>query len=98
MFSANSAPINGGAVNTQPSGTTRLVQSAFDHNRSGSLGGGVSNLGTTVLERSVVRCNQGSGGGGIATGNANVSLFRSIVRDNIPGDCSPLNTIPGCTG
>jgi hypothetical protein len=92
----NHAPINGGGVNTQPSGVSRLVQSAVDNNTSGGLGGGISNLGTTSLDRSLVRFNTGSAGGGIATGNTNVTLQRSIVTRNNPDNCNPPNTIPGC--
>ena len=98
VLSANTAPINGGAVNTQSSGNTRLIQTTVGHNTSGGLGGGLSNLGTTSLDRTLVTGNRGSGGGGIATGNTNVTLVRSIVRNNDPHDCSPLNTIPGCVG
>jgi hypothetical protein len=98
VFAANTAPINGGAVNTQPGGTTRLIQTTLDHNTSGGLGGGISNLGTTSLNRTLVTSNRGSAGGGIATGNTNVTLVRSIVRNNIPDNCNPLNTIPGCAG
>jgi hypothetical protein len=97
-FMLNTAPINGGAVNTQGSGTTRLTQSTVNRNISGGLGGGLSNLGTTVLNRTVVRFNRGSAGGGIATGNTNVLISRSVVRDNTPDNCSPLNTITGCSG
>jgi hypothetical protein len=99
-FRANSAPINGGGINTQTGGVTALIQSTVEGNVSGSLGGGLSNLGTTTLNRSVVEGNQGSGGGGIATAgntaNNNVLLSRSVVRDNRPDNCSPRNTIPGC--
>lgn len=98
VFSANTAPINGGAVNTQSAGNTRLIQTTVDHNTSGGLGGGLSNLGTTSLDRTLVTSNRGSGGGGIATGNTNVTLVRSIVRNNVPDNCNPLNTIPGCVG
>jgi hypothetical protein len=98
VFAANTVPINGGAVNTQPGGTTRLIQTTLDHNTSGGLGGGISNLGTTSLNRTLVTSNRGSAGGGIATGNTNVTLVRSIVRNNIPDNCNPLNTIPGCVG
>jgi hypothetical protein len=97
VLSANTAPINGGAVNTQSAGNTRLIQTTVDHNTSGGLGGGLSNLGTTSLTRTLVSSNRGSAGGGIATGNTNVTLVRSIVRNNIPDNCNPLNTIPGCT-
>jgi hypothetical protein len=96
VLSGNTGPVNGGGVNTQPGGITRLIQSTVDHNTSGSLGGGLSNLGTTSLNRTVVTSNRGSGGGGIATGNANVTLVRSVVRNNTPDNCSPINTIPGC--
>lgn len=95
VFSANTAPINGGGVNTQASGVTKLIQTTVAHNTSGSLGGGISNLGTTSLERTVVYSNQGSAGGGIATSNTNLTLHRSVVRNNIPDDCSP---VPGCGG
>jgi hypothetical protein len=96
IMSANTAPINGGGLNTQPGGTSRLIQSTVAHNASGGLGGGISNLGTTSLDRTLVRANRGSSGGGIATGNTNVTLRRSIVWGNIPDNCTPLNTIPGC--
>ncbi len=97
-LSANTAPINGGGLNTQPGGVTRLVQTTLDHNTSGGLGGGLSNLGTTSLDRTLVKDNRGSSGGGIATGNTNVTLLHSIVHGNLPGNCSPLGTIPGCVG
>jgi hypothetical protein len=96
VISRNTAPVNGGGVNTQPNGNTRLVASVVERNTSGSLGGGISNLGTTLVDRSVVRLNQGSAGGGIATGNSNVTLRSSVVRNNTPDNCSPQNTIPGC--
>src|SRR6266571_3841882 len=66
---ANTAPINGGGLNTQAAGITRIFQTTFTNNTSGSLGGGISNLGTTSLVGSQVRLNTGSAGGGIATGN-----------------------------
>ena len=94
---ANTAPINGGGLNTQAAGITRIFQTTFTNNTSGSLGGGISNLGTTSLAGSQVRLNTGSAGGGIATGNNNVTLTNTIVRDNNPDNCSPLNTIPGCS-
>ncbi|GLY71969.1 hypothetical protein [Actinoallomurus iriomotensis] len=95
---SNTAPINGGGVNTQPSGTTWLIRTAVEHNTSGSLGGGLSNLGHTTLNQAVVRFNQGSAGGGLASANTKVLISRSVVRDNTPGNCSPVNTIAGCTG
>lgn len=96
-LTGNHAPINGGGLNTQPSGVSHITQSQFAGNVSGGLGGAISNLGTTTLYGTSVRFNTGSGGGGIATGNTNVTLKNSTVTSNTPGNCSPLNTIPGCT-
>jgi hypothetical protein len=96
-MSRNTAAINGGAVNTQPGGTTRLTSVTISENSSTGLGGGVSNLGTTVLTGSTVTRNRASGGGGIASGNTNITLRGgTVVRNNIPDNCNPLNTIPGC--
>lgn len=97
-ISGNHAPINGGGLNTQSSGVSRISSSSFVHNSSGSLGGGMSNLGATVLTGTEVRLNTASSGGGIATGNANVTLHASIVQDNTPDNCNPVNSIPGCVG
>ena len=44
MIANNFAPINGGGVNTQGSGETTVVDSTFQFNGSGSLGGALSNL------------------------------------------------------
>jgi hypothetical protein len=77
-------------------GISRIFGTSFSGNVAGGLGGGISNLGTTSLTGSVIRFNKGSGGGGIATGNTNVRLRRTVVRNNTPDNCNPLNTIPGC--
>lgn len=95
-LSGNSAPINGGGLNTQSAGTSSIIQSTIIHNVSGGLGGGISNLGHTSLDGVVVQLNEGSSGGGIATGNTNVVLQSSFVRHNTPDNCNPLNTIQGC--
>jgi len=98
VLSGNTAPINGGGVNTQAAGISQISQSTIVSNVSGSLGGGISNLGTTSLDGTRVELNKGSAGGGIATSNNNVTLGNSIVRYNTPDNCSPLGTIPGCAG
>lgn len=95
-FNGNTAPINGGGLNTQPAGVSRLIQSTFTGNVSGGLGGAITNLGTTTLISSVIRHNKGSSGGGIATSNTNVHLFQTVVQANVPNNCNPLNTIRGC--
>jgi hypothetical protein len=69
-LSANTAPINGGGIDIQPAGNAHVIRSTIDHNASGSLGGGMANLGTVLLERTLVTLNRGSSGGGIATANA----------------------------
>jgi hypothetical protein len=96
ILSGNTAPVNGGGLNTQPGGVSRLAQDTVIKNTSGGLGGGLSNLGTTSLTGTTVRLNKGTGGGGIATGNANVTLRGSTVEDNAPDNCNPAGTIPGC--
>ncbi|WP_214642618.1 hypothetical protein [Nonomuraea sp. NEAU-A123] len=96
VLAGNSAPVNGGGLNTQATGVSHLINSTLDNNVSGSLGGGISNLGTTTLDRVLVTRNKGSAGGGISTGNTNVVIQNSTIRDNIPDNCNPLNTIPGC--
>jgi hypothetical protein len=96
VISGNTAPINGGGLNTQPDGISHIVQTKFVHNVTGSLGGALSNLGTLSLNGTVVEMNTGSSGGGIATGNTNVTLQNSYISNNTPNNCSPLNTIPGC--
>jgi hypothetical protein len=93
---SNSAPINGGGLNTQASGISQITQSSFSRNVSGSLGGAISNLGSTSLTQTVVRQNSGYRGGGIATANSNVALHASVFSGNTPDNCNPLNTIPGC--
>jgi hypothetical protein len=60
------------------------------------LGGGIANLGATTISGSSVRFNKGSGGGGIATGNTNVTLGTSTATSSTPGNCNPPHTIQGC--
>jgi hypothetical protein len=91
----NTAPINGGGVNTQPGGVSNINQTSVNNNTSGGAGGGLSNLGTTNLTGSQVRRNTaGAPGGGIASGNTNVSIVNTIIRDNSPDDCSPSTICP----
>jgi hypothetical protein len=94
---SNYGPINGGAVNTQPGATTTIVRTTFRQNRSGSLGGALSNLGTLTIKRSKLIGNTGSSGGAIATGNDQITLDRVEIEGNFPDNCSPLNTLTGCT-
>lgn len=98
-FSGNTAPTNGGAINTQSSGLTTVYLSLLTYNTSGSFGGALSNLGTTNVTQSIVNYNTGSAGGGIATGNNNVIISKTsntAILNNQPDNCFPLNTIDGC--
>lgn len=88
----NTAPINGGAINTQPSGTTTIVNSTFFENTSGSLGGALSNLGTTSVTNSTFSANQGSDGAVLATANSNVTFNNNIVTNHTTGALSPSGT------
>lgn len=99
-FSGNTAPINGGAINTQGSGITSLILCLFTSNTSNGLGGALSNLGTTRITQTIIHSNNGSSGGGIATGNNNVFVSHTsntAIINNIPNNCNPLNTIANCT-
>lgn len=91
-FLTNRGSINGGAINTQPSGNTTIAESTFYGNLSGSLGGALSNLGTLNVELSTFVGNSGSGGAVIATGNNNVAWAGNIIARSTGGSCSPANS------
>ena len=95
-FNDNTAPINGGGINVQPSGVLTLINSTLVDNTSGGLGGAISNLGTAALTNLTFSGNKASSGDAIATGNAKVTLANSIVDDQAgDGECSPTGTING---
>ncbi|HEY0538512.1 MAG TPA: hypothetical protein VGD53_09085 [Actinoallomurus sp.] len=99
-LSSDTAGVDGGGIATIAGGTTNLVQSTIDRNVATGTGGGVYNAGTTALSRTLVELNSaGPGGGGgirdVAPGTVTLSV--STVRDNTPDNCSPVNTIAGCT-
>ena len=96
LVANNTAPINGGGINTQASGDSTVVRSTVQYNVSVSLGGGLSNLGTTTLNHAVIKFNTGSNGGALATANTNVFIDDCEIGSNIPDNCSPLNTTEGC--
>lgn len=88
----NAAPINGGAINVQGGGTATVVKITLTRNRSGSLGGAVSNLGNVKVTRSTLLFNRGSAGGVIATSNINaVTLVVTTMADNMSDSCNPAN-------
>jgi hypothetical protein len=88
-FTNNTAPINGGAINTQPGGITTIIGGLFTGDTAGSLGGALSNLGTLNITAAVIYGNTGSSGGAIATGNDNLQLVGTIIFNNTPDNCDP---------
>jgi predicted outer membrane repeat protein len=92
-FSANSAPVDGGAINVQTGGTVTVTSSTIAGNTSGTLGGGLANLGTLTVQGSTIANNTSAGGAAIATGNTNVTFAATIVAAQTSGAaCSPVNT------
>jgi hypothetical protein len=98
-LTGNTSGIDGGGIATV-SGATHLIQSTIDRNVATGTGGGIYNVATTTLSHTLVELNHAvniGGGGGIRNvAPGTVTLSVSIVRNNTPDNCSPLNTIPGC--
>jgi hypothetical protein len=88
----NTAPINGGAINAQPSSTVTVSRSTFSGNTSGGLGGAMSNLGTTIVQGSTIVGNQSTGGSAIATGNNNATFAANIIGPQTGDACNPSGT------
>jgi predicted outer membrane repeat protein len=100
-LSANNATAGaaggGGGLVTQAGATSQITQSTLDRNITAGNGGGIYNAGTTSLDRTLVERNRATlNGGGIFVAGGTVTISRSIIRANIPNQCFPLNTIPGC--
>jgi len=88
----NTVAINGGGLNVQPGGVVTISNSTIAGNTSGSLGGGLSNLGTLNVQSSTIADNTATGGAAMATGNANVTFAATIVAaQSSPGACNPAN-------
>jgi hypothetical protein len=82
-----------------------LNSSTVSSNTAATVGGGIHNAcnGTTTLDASSVVNNTAKGGpgsgGGIYDGSGTVSLLdSSSITGNTPDNCSPENTILGCSG
>ena len=96
-LAGNTAAAFGGGLSTEAGGTSRITRTAVAHNRAGNLGGGIANLGTTVLTGSRVVLNRAADGGGISNApNGSVSLRFTLVAFNSPDNCTPQGTIRGC--
>ncbi|MCP3754779.1 hypothetical protein [Streptomyces sp. TBY4] len=60
--------------------------------------GGPEGLGTTTLKNNTVTHNRAGDGGGIFKASGVLTLNGDEVRANRPNNCSPVGTVPGCTG
>ena len=58
----------------------------------------ISAQGTTIVKKGRVLDNTAAAGGGIANQGGTVTLTGTRVAGNIPDNCEPPGTIPGCTG
>ncbi|MFF7126127.1 hypothetical protein [Streptomyces sp. NPDC008240] len=91
------SPGGGGIFND---GTLTMTRSTVRGNTA-DFGGGIYNRNAATLTLSSVVGNTANGGpgsgGGIFNSGGTVTLDRTLVRNNTPDNCSPENTIPGCT-
>jgi hypothetical protein len=96
---AISAATGGGGINTATGAISQVIQSTLDHNTTSGSGGGIRNLGTTQVDHTLIELNTATvnGGGIFNLPPGTVTITVSIIRNNTPNNCFPLNTIPGCT-
>ncbi|MGW6360839.1 hypothetical protein ACWFR5_38140 [Streptomyces sp. NPDC055092] len=91
------SPGGGGIFND---GTLTMTRTTVSDNTA-DFGGGIYNRNAATLTLSSVVDNTANGGpgsgGGIFNSGSTVTLNRTTVRNNTPDNCSPENTIPGCT-
>ncbi|MFJ8081016.1 hypothetical protein ACIQ6Y_10325 [Streptomyces sp. NPDC096205] len=103
--SNNSSPTNGGGIYNiggNGYGTMTLDRSTVRENTAANRGGGIYNEGgTATLRNSTVERNTANGGpgsgGGLYNDGGTATLTNTMVRNNIPDNCAPPGTIPGCT-
>lgn len=89
----NAAPVNGGGINVQPGATTTISGSTLADNRSGSLGGAFSSLGTLTVQSSTIADNTASEGAAVGSGNPNTTFAAVLVAAQRSGTaCGPAGT------
>jgi hypothetical protein len=94
-----------------PRAALTLTHTDVNDNSASGLGGGILEVGfdpnfnfgfaggPLVLDHSTVTGNSASSGGGIfAFPGSPVTLDHSRVVENIPDNCAPPGSIPGCSG
>jgi hypothetical protein len=97
--SGNSASGFGGGLGNAQDSTATITGSSVSGNSPGAFGGGVVNFGELAMTGSRVLDNTAAAGGGIANQEGGtVTLTGTRVASNIPDNCEPPGTIPGCTG
>ena len=96
---ATDAATGGGGLTTQTGATSSVIQSTLDHNTTTGSGGGIRNLGNTLVDHTLIELNAAtiSGGGIFNLAPGTVTIFTSTIRNNTPNNCFPLNSIAGCT-
>jgi hypothetical protein len=95
---ATDAAGGGGGLATQVGANSGVLQSTLDHNTTTGSGGGIRNLGNTLVDHTLIELNAAtiSGGGIFNLAPGTVTIVTSIIRNNTPNNCFPLNTIAGC--
>ncbi|MEV3981529.1 hypothetical protein [Nonomuraea sp. NPDC049758] len=98
VLNNNRAGERGGAIASD--GILTIIRSTINDNAAGIVGGGVANIGpgTATISRSVINNNTAANApGGIDNEGApgSVTLTASVVRGNVPTNCSPT-PVPGC--
>ncbi len=106
-FLQNKASSDGGGFCND--NTATMTGSTFNQNKAATDGGAIyqefapfnQGQGTPslpVTRSAIVGNSAGVAGGGIVSKDGSLTLTRTIVTGNHPGNCAPLNSIPGCTG
>ncbi|MFJ3520667.1 hypothetical protein [Streptomyces sp. NPDC090131] len=92
---------DGGTLTARRNKVLRNTVTAKDGTAQGGglyHGGGTTGLGTTTLEENTITHNRAGDGGGIFKASGILTLNGDIVRHNQPNNCSPVGSVPGCTG
>ncbi len=91
----NVADGDGGAIWSD--GDTAVRGSVIGQNVALGDGGAIYNDGDVLLRNSIISSNRAGDGGGIYNGGNAVAIV-SIIAGNIPDNCAPPSSVPGCLG
>ena len=94
-ITGNAASQEGGGIYDSASpmvlGGTRL-----QFNTAGTKGGAISNYGAGILRNTVIAGNRAPLGGGIWQGGGSIVPILSLIAGNVPNNCRPIGSVPGC--